>query len=269
VGFKLDQLLVISDGSTDDTVVVAKNVSGLPLAVHVNHKRIGLANSLNYIFNQAKTDIVVTLDADIRLQSTLFLTRLLTPILRDMADYTTSSIKEISPKSFFAASLALSMQVKRNIYQVINSGNNLYTSFGLARAYNRKMYTKMRFPSSVGNDMYSYLYAKSRRLRFEHVPSASALYHLPTRLSDSTGQSVRFYQARRSMDQYFDKQLVDESIRIPPNLLFIGIVSSMEIIYKRPLHCLAYLGYIILTLITSLHINIEDRWDIATTTKHE
>ncbi len=268
-GFKLAKILVISDGSTDATVSVVKKVRGLPLTLHVNRKRLGLASSLNYIFAHSKTDIVVTLDADIRILDKSFLSKLITPIIDDLADYTSSSIQEFPPKSFFPNCLALSMQVKRNIYKAMGSGSNLYTSFGLARAYGQKIYQSMRFPQSVGNDMYSYLYTKSIGLRFLHVSSAIASYVLPTDLSDSSSQSIRYYQARRSMEQYFDKQLVHQSMLITPLTLFVGILSSFGIICKRPLHFMVYLGYVTLTIFSSLHVKIEDKWTIATTSKHE
>ncbi len=268
VGFKLSKILVISDGSTDSTVEQVNKVRGLPLTLHIKRKRAGLATSLNYIFNHSKADIVVTLDADIRILDTEFLAKLISPIISNVADYTSSSIQEFPPKSFFPNCLALSMQVKRNIYRAMDRGSNLYTSFGLARAYTQKIYQNMRFPLSVGNDMYSYLYTKSTGQRFLHVPSAVASYVLPTDLSDSSSQSIRYYQARRAMEQYFDIQLVKQSMLIPPLTLVAGILSSVGIICKRPLHFVAYLIYVTFTLFSSLHVKIEDKWVIATTSKH-
>lgn len=268
-GFVIAKILVVSDASTDQTDNIVKKIEGLPLSLLTHPVRRGLATSLNYIFRHSSSDVLITLDADIRLPSKNFLSNLIDPIIAGQADYTTSSIKESIPRSFFAKCLAVSMQVKRSVYDQILLGHNLYNSFGLARSYSRRMYRSLKFPISVGNDMYSYLFTLSHGYNFLHVKKAKVLYYLPTTLTDSNRQSLRFFQARKYMEQYFDRRLVDSSIRIPLTAIIKGLWISLPLLAKHPLHAIAYAGYLSLTAFTSLHFKIEDRWEIATTTKHE
>lgn len=265
----LKELIVVSDASTDSTDAAAQNVQGLPVHVQRNVKRIGLGASLNTVFDKAKTDVVITFDADIRLPDTQFITKLIEPIIKNHAEYTSSSIGEIATDSFFTHALTLSMQVKRKMYRLIHNGNNIYTSFGLARGYAKKLYQVLRYPTSIGNDMYVYLYCVAGNYRFVHVPTAIAKYYLPRTLQEHISQSTRFFHARAHMTEFFDTRVVADAFRIPFRIYVKGLFDSVKLLIKNPIHAAMYVLYLAISYVHSKITQTHNTWSISKTTKGE
>lgn len=266
-GVTLADVMIVSDASTDATESVARSVKGLPVTIHRNKQRSGLGASLNTIFSSTKSDMVVTLDADIRISDKNFLAKLIRPILNKQADYTSSSIEEMPTHSFFTHALTLSMQVKRKMYRLIGNGNNIYTSFGLARGYTKKLYAVLRFPTSVGNDMYGYLYCIANKYRFAHVPHAAAKYYLPRTLREHVLQSTRFFHARQNMSTFFAKKIVDDAFLIPLGIYIKGLVYSIGLLIRYPVHACMYTVFLLGSYVYSRVAKTDNTWTISETTK--
>ncbi len=64
-GYKLEKILLISDGSTDDTVKIARSFSSPFLEVKAYKERRGKSFRLNEIYSGVTSDIVVQPDADV------------------------------------------------------------------------------------------------------------------------------------------------------------------------------------------------------------
>lgn len=267
VNFRLSEVVVLSDGSTDNTPQIIRAHPNSRVKLIKSSQRRGLARTLNRLFVHTPTDIIVTLDGDIRLYDPNFLEKLLSPLLSGQADYVSSSISEEPSHSFFTQSLILSMQVKRQVYLAFSGGHNLYTSYGLARAYNRIMYSQLRFPVSIGNDMYSYLYSQMHNYSFAHVPGAIATYQLPENWGDYQRQSHRYFHARTLMLKHFSPSLVTEELRIPVRAYLRGLWLSLGLLLSRPHYALTYLLYVGASYLASRRRAIHDQWIPALSTK--
>ena len=84
---RFGRVIVIDDGSTDDTYVVA-SVSGAKVISH--KRRMGYGAALDTGFKHMVADIFVTIDADLQ-QDPSEIGALLEPILRDDADFVIGS----------------------------------------------------------------------------------------------------------------------------------------------------------------------------------
>lgn len=262
----LEKIIIISDGSTDNTVRAIKKSEFRQITLIRHKTRHGLGPCLNQIFRLASSDILITLDADIRMTDQKCVERLIAPIATGQADYTTSSIIESQTDSFFAHCIILSMQVKREIYRALKSGNNIYTSFGLARAYAYPLYHGLSLPTSIGNDMYTYLFTKSQDYRFAHVPTAVVRYDIPKNLTDYSLQSVRFFQAKETMKSQFGDQ-VSREFQIPLSAYTKSLVQTTRLIARSPIHALAYALFLLYSYTSSLIKDGKDTWEIASSTK--
>src|SRR3989344_1916132 len=82
-GFKLKTTLVVSDGSTDDTVKKARSIKSSKIRVIDSKKRIGKSSRLNQIYKTLETDILVQSDADVVFAHEFVIRDLINPLIRN------------------------------------------------------------------------------------------------------------------------------------------------------------------------------------------
>jgi len=264
---KLDKIIISSDGSTDKTVAVAKSFKNKKIVIINNKDRKGIARGLNQIISKSKSEILVTLDADITISDNNFIQKLVSPILNNSASLTSSAIAEKMPKTFYGKILFVSMLLKENLFKAINNGNNIYTCHGLARAYSKKFYQGLTFPASVGNDMYSYLKCVNENLIYKYTESAIAWYKVPENYLDHKKQSTRFFNTIEEQTKYFKKSFVTKQTQITRNDYLNGFYKSIPILVSFPIHSLSYFVLQIYMRLKSNFVSSDEAWSIATSTK--
>ncbi len=267
--FVLSQIIISSDGSTDRTNKIIKNLKNRNVKLIVNKTRIGIARGLNQIIKASNTDILILLDADIRIIDKYFIKKLIEPIVKTQADLTSSKIKPLDPKNFFSKILAVSMLYKSIIFINVNNGNNVYTCYGLARGLSKRFYKKLKFPVSIGNDMYSYLACKKKNFNFINVSSAIAYYRLPDNFNDHKKQSQRFYFTENEQEKLFDKNFVKSQTHIPFSAYLDSIGNLSQILIKYPILTFAYLSILFYIKLSKKPENAKNqKWDIAKSSKN-
>ncbi len=265
--FKVTQILVSSDGSTDDTLKIVKSLKDSRITVIENRNTQGIARGLNQIIVKSTGDILITLDGDIRILDTQFFAKLILPILAKKADLTSSNIAELAPKSHFARTLLVSMRLKEVLFNTFKNGDNIYTCHGLARGYSRKFYKALHFPVSVGNDMYSYLSCITQKLRYVYVPKAIAWYRLPETFADQQKQSMRFFVSSGEQEKHFDSKLIHELLTIPIPVYIAAGLKAFPVLLKYPFHSVAYFSIQLYSRFRSKMFVANQVWEIATTSK--
>lgn len=266
--YKLSKIIISSDGSTDDTIEEIKKINSKLILTIANKNRKGIARGLNQIIKRSNSDVLLTLDGDIKIIDDLFIQKLVEPILVNNIDHTSSAICEIAGKSFFSRSLQVSMKIKHKLFELIDEGNNIYTCHGLARAYSKKFYKKLFFPVSIGNDMYSYLLCKSTGFKYKHVSSAIAWYRLPDKIIDHKIQSVRFLNSYNLMESYFETKFLNSETKINIQSCVICILKSIVTIILHPIHILFYVTIWFDIKYVSRKQQIHQAWDLSTSTKN-
>ncbi len=214
-GFSLEEVLVYSDGSTDATVSQAEMISDPRLVVIAEHARKGLAAALTHLFGRAKGDIAIILNADIALDGPFVLSKLVAPIREGISDVTAARIEELPADTFFESMLANSMKWKKEMFFAWKGGDNIFTCFGPARAFSKRLYTEIQFPFSACDDAYSYLFCKQRGYNFSAVWDAVVRYRLPSTFSDHVRQSVRHVVGMKHLRGVFGKDFVQKESSLP------------------------------------------------------
>lgn len=264
IGFKLNKIIINSDGSTDNTVSEAKKVKSQKILVINNKQRTGRVNRQNEIFKLSASDAVVLIDADTQIKDKYFLKKITTPIFDNSADLTSVRVEELPQNSFLAKTLDTSMKLKKQIFESINNGNNLYTCHGRARAFSKSIYKTIKFKDSINEDAFSYLYAISKGFNYIFVKDTQIFYQLPLNMKDHQSQSVRYLQSKALLQKQFGKDFVDSAYKLP---LLNVLINSLKFFLKNPLSMLSYLAIFALSVIKSKFIKSKNAWVISQTSK--
>lgn len=212
------KVIVNSDGSTDETAVIAKRETRLPMMVIKNHERKGIAIRLNEILDQAakfEADAIILLDADIRINDPHCLAKLVRPILQAGADLTSCRMSEAPSETLIERALAVSMQMKNDIFENYRHGDNVYTCHGPVRGLSAKLANQLRFKESVGNDAYSYLFVKANNFSYTYIKDTSIIYKLPMAWNDHANQSQRFLHSQRLLSATFGAETIKANYQVP------------------------------------------------------
>lgn len=263
--FILEGIIISSDGSDDKTVIMVQNIGSDKIKVLDNSERKGQAFRQNQIIGLTNSDILVLLNADILIKDPNFIEKLVAPIIRERADLTSSCLSSLQGNSLFEKILSVSRGIKEYVYERHQNGNNLYTCYGAARAFSRKLYKQVNFQHSVGEDAYSYLKCISLRCKFVYVKSAQAFIKSPDNFLDHQKQSIRFLQSQKVLIEYFGKNFVRVNYFLPLSLLYKSLGYHL---IHYPLHTILYLIIFSTIKFKALFSSItSETWSISISSK--
>lgn len=219
-GMTLDAILVVSDGSTDDTIERIKSVKNkLIRYVHRSH-RLGVNATLNEIFSLSKSEVLVLLNADIDIANRALLHELVHPFRHNHnLGIVGANVLPLKPKRYFERMLAASHMFKKRLYDRINGGNNIYNCHGRGRALGHAFYASLCIPENIPEDAYSYMACISEGFSFYYQKDAVVRFRSPKNFADHTKQSVRFSQGKNSLELYFNSVSIHDAYAIPTALL--------------------------------------------------
>ncbi len=263
--FKLKQIIVSSDGSTDQTNKIVKKFKGVKL--FANKDRKGLSRGLNQIISATNTEVLIILNADIRIRDLYCISRLASEILHGN-DLVSCPIVDNGAKSFMAQTLSISMLLKEQLFKNIRNGVNPYVCHGPARAFSKNFYKKLFFPLSIGEDMYSYFACIENKFKFYYVRDTFVNYKLPETFADHNKQSSRFLSIHHHLSKYINSTVLENEMRISFKDYIIGAIHSLPVILKNIPHVLIYIGIVLVTRISSFFKKTNQQiWSISTTSK--
>ena len=268
LNYTISKIIVSSDGSTDNTIAVARAIKFRHLEVIDNKDRRGVSARQNQIISHTNSDILVILNADIRILDPEFVSRLIQPIIDKKADLTSPSVREFSPRTFIESTLNIAMRLKTVLFETWRSGNNGYMCHGTARAFSKSFFSKLSFTADVGEDMYSYLECLRLRKVFKYVKDTAIWYRNPDNVSDQLKQSTRFIKCHADFSAIDKYRSITGELHIPALVIVLALVRSLPVIVLHPIQTLAYL---ILTIYMRFRIKylpfIGDLWLTSSTKK--
>jgi len=265
---KIVKIIVYSDASTDDTLVLLNIVKMKDLEVIAAKKRMGKSYAMNQIIKRTKSDILAILDADILVRDKNMIEKLIEPIIKQNADLTSARVKEFWTKSKFEDILKISMLLKKDIFEAHKNGNNIYTCHGRARAMSKKLYKSIRFKTNVvAEDAYAYLFTVYNKFSYIFAKDANVHYHLPGTFKDHQKQSVRFIQSYKQLANEFGEKFISKEKKLPKVLVFPFVFRYF---LKYPLTLIFYALILVYMRVRSIFVNeIKATWVIAESTKGE
>ena len=263
--FKLEKIIVSSDGSQDRTVQIVNSLKDSKTVLINNSQCKGVAVRQNQIINMTSSDVLVLLNADIRISKLDFIAKLITPIVSNIADLTSPYMVEMAPRSFIESVLELSARLKTILFESWRNGQNGYLCHGSVRAFSQRFYKHLRFKESEGEDMYSYLMCIKNNYIFRYVKDTYVIYRLPKTLYDHFKQSVRFFKYQVKFAHEFEKDLVKRELKIPLKVYIKATYKALPMVIRAPRLTLGYLLVVCLMKVRSVYSVKDNLWDAAST----
>ena len=264
--FRLEKIIVVSDGSTDRTEEEVLAVKSKKVTLITNKKRIGQALSQNKMIGENISDILVFINGDVLPQGNLFLEHLISPILKDSSvGLVGAKVLPIGSETFLGRVIDFSADLKHQLYRHKSSGNNIYNCHGRARAFSKPFLKKFKWKEIIAEDAYSYLRCIDAGFRFIYQPKAVVFYKSPQTIDDHMRQSIRFIQSKSIMAKFFDQQFVIEEYRFSKKEFFKTLIHYS---IKNPHLLLTYSIIYILAKIRSIFgKKTKVTWDVSLSSK--
>ncbi|KMQ50980.1 Glycosyl transferase, family 2 [Chitinispirillum alkaliphilum] len=188
-GIEIIEILVIDDGSTDNTVHKAKEAGATKVISLPRHKGLAAAFSAGAeTALQMKGDLLVNTDADMQYPSD-YISALIDPILRGRADMTIGDRLSSLHKPFSPPKMLL-QRIGSTVVRVL-SGIQVKDAASGFRAFNKDAMKSLFIHDNFSYTMESIFLAGANRLRVENVPIKTNPQTRDSRLFKSIGQYIR------------------------------------------------------------------------------
>lgn len=263
-GWTLDRIIVINDGSTDNTSKLVSNYKNQPIKLINHSQRVGKPQSLNEIFTLSTSDIVVTLDADIIINQTDVLEKLVQGFSTPIVELVSGSAHPIKPSNFVSKVLLAGVEIW-NTAREKTPNSQMYFCEGQIRAFAKKLYKRLEFPDKSADDIYPFLYLNNKN-KFYYAKKAKAFYKNPLTFKELYSQQKRYARSKSIHSDNFNKKVIKK-------YFVIGGMDKVKAILKNffsnPVWILLYLVTMVVvkTLISFSNTEQNAKWEILVSTK--
>ncbi len=265
----VQKIIIVSDGSTDNTVSKIKEINDKRIFIVDNKKRRGKAFSQNIIFNKSTTEYLVILDADVRISQRLFLQKMISNAIKNKQHkLICSKVVSKSNDVFLQRILSFVQDFKNDLFSKLYKNNKpIFMCNGRAMLYSKDLYKKMKFPSDIiADDAYAGLYCINNDFEIGYENSAKLYFNLPSNLDDHFKQSKRFKDGQKQIEKYFDKKIVRSAYSIPNHVFLKTFINWFT---KNSLYMTAYsiLTFYLGVKYLFVSKNISSLWEISISSK--
>lgn len=235
-GFAIEEIIVLSDGSTDKTVEKTKEIKDSRIKILDYKKRMGKSYHLNTFPEIINSDILVLFDADVVLVGKDVITKLIEPITRQKnVGLVSGNFQPIQVKNFLQKAIKCTIEVFEVLRKEWKGGNNAFGCTGRIMALSKPFYKVLHVPHTmVLNDIYTYFDCLNKGFEFRHVSSVKVYYQLPTNLKDYLSQFKRFCVGSARMSKIFGS-LYKNEYDIPKSRFYSLMFKEF---IKNPIHCI-------------------------------
>lgn len=258
----IKKTVVISDGSTDNTNKIVQSFA--PKVDLIKFKtRAGKAKRLNDFFKQNNSDVIVVVDADLRLSGPKLIESMVLPFSKDKnIGMVGGNHQPYMVNTFVQHAIKSSFDTYSRLRQKHPS-----LSFGPIVAYSNKLAKRINFPRNIsGEDAYSYLSCLSLGYKYKYSKTSLVYFILPKNLSDHLKQNLRFLNVSSNMEHYFPHSLVQKESTISKTDLYKSALLSL-LKYPIPTVAIILINQYCRLLANLNEGKISGKWEIASSTK--
>lgn len=267
-GFRLERILVVSDGSVDATADIARTFGGKVEVLEFND-RSGKSSRLNQIYALLKSDILVQSDADVVFAHSYVIRDLIQPLLNEPAvAMCGGNPLPVDAQTFIEKAVNRTCAAYVPLRWQVRGGNNIFSADGRLLAYRRSFVKGIHVPHDmIANDAYTYFCCITQGRHYRFVRSAVVRFRSPQTVTEQMRQNTRFAAASRRMRRYFSADVVRQEYRIP-TVLFAAHMARQFV--QHPVACLFIFAINCYCKLWAIVVEqtLTAQWRMALTTKY-
>jgi len=228
----IDELILHSDASTDDTLSIARKIKHKKIKIVSSSERKGFARSLQTIINHNKSGYLILLNDDFKIVDPNFLVKLISPLQNEKVDLLTGNPQPLPARNFIEKAGILSFRIFERMRNSMPNPHNKFTCDGKIMVLSKRFMRSLKFPGNVtemGNvDAYFYFFCLSKNYIYRHNRKAQVLYRYPSTIADYLKWQSRNNVNSILLRSRFGKELVNKEYKIPKN--YFSYLTFKEIL---------------------------------------
>ena len=240
VGFVLEKVIVISDGSSDGTIVEVQSVSDPRVDLVAGTSRRGKAVRVMELLDRAQSDILIQLDADVKIEDSELLKKVARFAECSPADLYCIQLTPLAPRTFVERLGVFGVKAWFDALQYLKSKLVFHCCSGGARGFSKAFYKQFVMPSEadVIEDKYSYMYAVTHGFKAAVVPGVEVKYRLPATAKDFLKQMRRFKRGDNALMRFFGDESVFRESTIESKYRLLSLIKNF---FSAPFTALSYI----------------------------
>lgn len=265
----IETIIIVSDGSTDNTVKIVKKFKDSRILLIDSRDRRGKAFSQNVIYSMSKTDYLLVLDADTRIYQKDFI-QLMVDYAVNRPEFKLVCAENISntKHSLFEKVLGHAQLFKSDLFKkLFDLDKPLFVCNGRAMLYSKKVYKILKLPKEIiADDAYIGLFCLKNNFKIGYQNNAHIFFKQPSNMMDHYRQSKRFSDGKKQIEKYFVGKISIDSYSIPLDLFLSTFLKWFIVnpiymtMYCVEMLCIACITFFSKNSYTSL-------WEISKTSK--
>ncbi len=266
--FRIEEIIVNSDGSSDETVQIVNNFSRSDRRIKVinNTSRRGKAYRLNEIYKLNQSDYLLMLDSDVLMPKKNTISKFMEVFNADHhALVVAGNFFPIKPKGFLGKIMYSNNILWNNTRENLNRGDHIANLYGGASMLKKDFSKEVIYPANITCDEeYLYVMAKKRN-GFRLAKDARVLFTIPNNLKEIVLQAKRFHGERNELVDIFGPEVLAFHfipVRQKTKALLKTLIAGEYFVLIAIL-----LNILVKILPTQDGLNKQGMWQVATSTK--
>ncbi len=263
-GKRLVEIIVISDGSSDNTVNIVKSFKDKRIVLIDGKTRKGKNQRINEICAVFKGDLLVLIDADIKLNDNLVINTV-TGVFRTKKNIglVAGNVQPLPAKTIYDAASNNFIESLNFIKGRINNGDNIFSVRGPLLALSQAFAKKINIPTGVPDDRFIYFESIKYGFKFLYEDQAKVWFKSPQTLSEQIMQWSRFKSDKENLSKAIDEEVIAREYFKP---FYLKLAAMLFQIIKNPIAYLT-MKYIHLRVVLIKTNRNPDMWQIIKSTK--
>lgn len=237
--FKLENIIVTSDGSTDKTAETVKRYVRRGSIVHlkVNRKNKGQNTTQNDLLKNCESDFLILIEADTVPSDVNYLEKLLKPMIQDKrVDLVIGNSKPLGV-SLCAQCLIHQIETYRKFF--VETGECWDVSGRGGKALRVSSFENFAWTKSSPEDSYVFFWALQHGLKVEKSFTATNLFRVENNIFELIKNRKKVKATRNKIQDDFDPEI---TAYLYPNLSIRHLQAFLYFFGRQPLQALVFLA---------------------------